>query len=305
MNKLIKSKLLQGILLANIFAISIIAIQAKLSYSYQNNGVLVFSEFVIIPCVMGIITAWYWKNLGLTGKNLTGYSILNGLLAILLSYIFLGEGVICLIIVSPLIFGFIITGAFIGRAMFKRNNQKINVSFIGLLAIIFIVDSTTEHHYENMVSDQIVIKATPSQIWQHVVAFDKIKQKESYWLFKAGMPSPMATTVSERKLGANRKCIFSNGYIFDEKIVTFDVNKDLTFDIIDQPKDPEIMGHIDIKKGQFLLQDNGDGTTTLIGNSWYKLHVFPTWYYDLWAESITRNVHFRVMEHIKFLSEAK
>jgi len=305
MNKLIKSKLLQGILLANIFALIIIAIQARLSYNYKNEEVLVFSEFVIIPCIMGIITAWYWKNLGLTGKNLTGYSILNGLLAISLSYIFLGEGVICLIIVSPLIFGFIITGAFIGRAMFKRNNQKINVSFISLLAMGFIIDSITEHQYEDMVSDQLVIKATPAQIWQHVVAFDKIEQKEDYWLFKIGMPSPSATTVSERKLGANRKCVFSNGYIFDEKIVTFDVNKDLTFDIIDQPKDPEIMGHIDIKKGQFLLHDNGDGTATLTGNSWYKLHVFPTWYYDLWAESITRNVHFRVMEHIKVLSEAK
>lgn len=303
MNKLIKSKLLQGILIANVFALTIIALQAKLGS--QSPGVLVFSEFVIIPCVMGIIAAWFWKDLGLKGKHITGYSILNGLLAILLSFIFLGEGMICLIIVSPLIFGFVITGAFIGRAMFRQNNNNLNLSILSLLAIVFIVDSTSEHNYENMVSDEIVINASPEKIWKHVVAFDKITKKEDYWLFKVGMPSPMATTVSERKLGANRKCIFSNGYVFDEKIVVFDVNKDLTFDIIEQPKDPEIMGHIDIKKGQFILQDNGDGTTTLIGNSWYNLHVFPTWYYDLWAESITRNVHFRVMKHIKLLSEAK
>lgn len=303
MNKLIKSKLLQGIVIANVFAITIIALQTKLGF--QDEGVLVFSEFVIIPCIMGIIASWFWKDLGLKGKHITSYSILNGLLAILLSYIFLGEGVICLIIVSPLIFGFVITGAFIGRVMFRRNSNNLNLSILSLLAIIFIVDSISEHNYENMVSDELIINASPDKIWEHVVAFDKITKKEDYWLFKVGMPSPMATTVSERKLGANRKCIFSNGYVFDEKIVVFDVNKDLTFDIIEQPKDPEIMGHIDIKKGQFILQDNGDGTTTLIGNSWYKLHVFPTWYYDLWAESITRNVHFRVMKHIKLLSEAE
>lgn len=64
------------------------------------------------------------------------------------------------------------------------------------------------------------------------------------------------------------------------------------------------MGHIDILRGQFILKDNGDGTTTLIGNSWYKLYVFPVWYYDIWEKSITRNVHWRVMEHIKQLSEA-
>lgn len=301
-SKFIQSKIASGILLANLFAMTVIGLQS--TFGHEAAGILIFSEFVIIPMLMGIISTWYWKNLNLKGKQITGYSIINGLIAIVLSYLFLNEGVICLLIVSPLIFGFIISGAFIGRAMFKRNNQKLNVSLISILILIFIVDSISDHDHENMVSDKIMINADPAEIWQHVVAFDKIENKENYWLFKIGMPSPMATTVSDRKLGANRKCIFSNGYIFDETIVQFDVNKDLTFEIIDQPKDPEIMGHIDITRGQFLLHDNGDGTTTLIGNSWYKLHVFPTWYYDLWAESITRNVHFRVMEHVKILSES-
>lgn len=300
-NKLIASKLLIGILLANIFALTAIGIQSAIGY---DEGVLIFSEFVILPILMGIISAWYWRGLHLKGKQLTGYSIVNGLTGILLSFLFLGEGFICLLIVSPLIFGFVIAGAFIGRDMFRRNNKTLNISLVSILMAVFIADSLSHHNYENMVSDEIIIDAPPEEVWQHVVAFEKIEERPSYWLFNIGMPSPMATTVSERKLGANRKCIFSNGYIFDETIVTFDINRDLTFAIIDQPKDPEIMGHIDITKGQFLLKDNGNGTTTLTGNSWYRLHVFPVWYYDLWAESITRNVHFRVMEHIKTLSES-
>lgn len=299
--KVLNSKILQGILIANIFAFLIIGIQSSLAP--KDTGILVFSEFVIIPMLMGIITAWFWKDTGIRGKQITGYSILNGLIAILMSFFFLGEGFICLLIVSPLISGFVISGAFIGRAMFKKRNQKLNISIVSLLMGIFIVDSLSDHHHENMVSDELLIQASPEEVWQHVVAYDPISQKENYWLFKIGMPSPMATTVSEHRLGANRKCIFSNGYIFDEKIVKFDINKNLIFDIVDQPKDPEIMGHIDIKRGEFILKDNGNGTTTLIGNSWYNLHVFPTWYYDLWAESITRNVHFRVMKHIKLLSE--
>ncbi|MCW8311141.1 hypothetical protein K7A41_07895 [Sphingobacterium sp. InxBP1] len=301
LNKLLNSKTVQGILIANIIALLVIGIQSALIPN--ENGTLVFSEFVIIPILMGMITAWFWKDMGIKGKQITGYSILNGLIAILMSFFFLGEGFICLLIVSPLIFGFIISGAFIGRAMFKKRNQTLNISVLSLLLGIFIVDSLSDHHHENMVSDEILINASPAEVWQHVVAFEPISQRENYWLFKIGMPSPMATTVSEHKLGANRKCIFSNGYIFDEKIVKFDINRNLVFDIIDQPKDPEIMGHIDIKRGEFILKDNGNGTTTLVGNSWYNLHVFPTWYYDLWAESVTRNVHFRVMEHIKFLSE--
>jgi hypothetical protein len=154
-----------------------------------------------------------------------------------------------------------------------------------------------------MVSDRIVINASPEKIWPHVVSFEKIKQQNEFWLFRIGMPSPMQTTVTGNYKGAGRKCIFSNGYVFDERISIYEPTRNLTFDITHQPRDPEIMGHIDIVRGQFLLKDNGNGTTTLIGNSWYKLYVFPTLYYDIWAESVTRNVHLRVMQHIKALSE--
>ncbi|CAH0147988.1 hypothetical protein SRABI27_00448 [Pedobacter sp. Bi27] len=301
MKTFLQSKLLQGIIISNVIVLIIIWLNNWLHS--EKDGILVFSEFVILPFLMGVISAWFWRNLNLKSKLLIWYSILNGLLAILLSYIFLGEGTICLIIVSPLIFAFVITGAFIGKTMFRKNNQTLNVSIVSILLVIFTVDSISDHHYRNMVSDEMIVKAAPEKIWKNVVAFEKIKQADTYWLFKAGMPSPMQTTVTAYKKGAGRKCIFSNGYVFDEKIVTFDVNKNLTFDITGQPKDPEIMGHIDIERGQFLLKDNGDGTTTLVGNSWYSLKVFPIWYYDLWAESITRNVHLRVMHHIKELSE--
>ncbi|WP_293306159.1 hypothetical protein [Pedobacter sp. UBA5917] len=301
MKTFLQSKLLQGIIVSNV--IILIVIWLNNLFHSEKDGILIYSEFVILPLLMGVISAWFWRSLNLKSRSIIWYSILDGFLAIVLSYIFLGEGTICLIIVSPLIFAFVITGAFIGKAMFRKNNQTLNVSIVSILLVVFTVDSVSDHHYRNMVSDEIVINATPETIWKHVVSFDKIKRANTYWLFKVGMPSPMQTTVTAYRKGAGRKCIFSNGYVFDEKIVTFDINKDLTFDIIGQPKDPEIMGHIDIERGQFLLKDNGNGTTTLVGNSWYSLKVFPIWYYDLWAESITRNVHLRVMEHIKEISE--
>jgi hypothetical protein len=291
---------------SNLMAMSILAatkyfIADRMTGSREN---LVFSEFIIIPVLMGIIGAWFWRKSDLSGRAIMGKSFLNGCLAIFLSSIFLGEGIICLIIVSPLLFVSIIVGALIGRAMFREMNNRINSSIIGILLTVILTDYLSEHHYENMVSDTIVVNAPPEKIWKNVVAFKRIKEKNKYWLFKAGLPSPVESTVEGYYLGSKRKCIFSNGYTFDEKIVAYDENKNLTFAITNQPRDPEIMGHIDLEQGQFLLKDNGDGTTTLVGNSWYRLYVFPTWYYDTWAQSIVRNVHIRVMEHIKELSEA-
>ena len=300
--KIYEFEIMKGFILSNVFAFSIIAITR---YLKPNPNVLVYAEFVIVPLLMGIISAWCWKDLGVKSRGLVLLSCLNGFIGVLLSAVFLGEEVICLLIVSPLIFAFIITGVFIGRAMFKKRNQNLNVSIVSLLFMLFIVDSVSKHQYENLVSDVVIVNAPPTEVWKHVVAFDRIEKKENYWLFNMGMPSPVAASVDGYYEGAGRKCIFSNGYIFDEKMVSYKPAQDLTFDIVKQPRDPEIMGHIDILRGQFILKNNGNGTTTLTGNSWYRLYVFPVWYYDLWAKSITRNVHLRVMDHIKFLSEKR
>lgn len=295
---------LNGFLIPNVFAVVTIGITKYLSTT-DSKAIFIYSEFIIIPMLMGIISAWFWKRLELSSRKALAYSCYNVFIVIILSSIFLQEGVICLVIVSPLIFCFVITGASIGRAMFKRNNNTMNISFVSLLLFAFVIDSKATHYYENEVSDTIIVNATPDKVWKNVVSFKRIEEPNKYWLFRIGMPSPIESTVEGNYKGAGRKCIFSNGYVFGERIATYQPNEDLTFDIINQPRDPEIMGHIDILKGQFLLKDNGNGTTTLTGNSWYKLYVFPVWYYDIWAQSITRNVHLRVMEHIKELSEKK
>jgi hypothetical protein len=221
----------------------------------------------------------------------------------LLSALILKEGVICLLIVSPLIIVFILAGLAIGKSMFKKNNGLLKVNAFGVLFFVFMIDALSEHKNLSMVSDSLLVNAPIEKVWPLVVEYEPIQSKENYWLFQIGMPNPVQSTVDGYEVGAGRKCIFSNGYIFDEKIVVYKPNEELTFDIIEQPRDPEIMGHIDIVRGQFILKDNGNGTTTLIGNSWYKLYVFPEWYFGIWSKSITRNVHLRVMEHIKLLSE--
>ncbi|MBS7563742.1 SRPBCC family protein [Mucilaginibacter sp. Bleaf8] len=300
---------INGFLVANLVALTILGITMAVASSSDGmsgkSNLYIFSEFVIIPMLIGIISASFWRNLNLNSRKLTSYSFYNTMIAVFLSGVFLEEGVICLIIVSPLLWVFTLAGTFLGRKMFRKNNQKLNISIVSLMLAVFIADARSEHHYENEVSDVVVINAPVAEVWQHVVAFKRIEEKNKYWLFKAGLPSPVEATVDGYHVGAGRKCIFSNGYVFDEKIVTYDENRNLTFDITRQPRDPEIMGHIDILRGQFILKDNGDNTTTLIGNSSYRLYVFPVWYYDTWAQSIVRNVHLRVMAHIKQLSENK
>jgi uncharacterized protein YndB with AHSA1/START domain len=297
--------ILSGILASNFVALMLLGVSKFLSVFLDSpgNDVLFFSNFILVPILMGIVSAYCWRSLPLKAWGYIGWSAVNTVAAVLTSHLILREGAFCLIIVFPLIFVFIATGALIGRVMFRKKNNILKSSVFGILLIAFIVDSLSEHQNISMVSDTMIINAPIEKVWPLVVEYEPIKAEETYWFFKIGLPSPVQSTVDGYHVGAGRKCIFSNGYVFEEKMIVYKPNEELTFDIIEQPRDPEIMGHIDILRGQFILKDNGDGTTTLIGNSWYRLYISPDWYFNIWSKSITRNVHLRVMDHVKMLSE--
>lgn len=269
----------------------------------QAGFILTFSEFVLVPLGMGIIAMKFWVKTEKRIVRLLPYIVLNTIIALALSAIFMHEGVICLLIVSPLILGFMWCGVLIGKYIFLRKDKTLQVSTAFVFVLIFVIDTLSVHNYTNMVSDTMIIHAPKKIAWKYVASHPLNTREPDYWLFNIGLPCPVQSTISADSIGAQRKCIFSNGATFDERIVENKPEEIFTFDIVKQPADPEIIGHIVVQRGQFILKENSDGTTTLIGNSWYKLNVYPVWYYDLWAVDITRNVHLRVMNHIKTLAE--
>lgn len=294
----------KGILFSNLFAIVAFAIAYGITnWNEEIGGILSFSEFVLVPIGMGIIAMKFWIETKFRLLALLPYAILNTLIAIALSALFMGEGIICIIIVSPLVLAFMWIGVLIGKYILPKNRTRLRASTLLLLIILFVYDTFSEHHYINEVTDEMTINAPPERVWKYVAEHPVNTTRPDYWLFKVGLPSPVQSIVTGDTVGSERKCIFSNGATFDELVVESKHARRYTFDICKQPEDPEIIGHIEIRRGQFILEGNADGTTRLVGKSWYRLKVYPVWYYGIWAEDITREVHLRVMEHIKILAE--
>lgn len=298
-----------GLLAAALSAAGLIGLSFVLTTISGTGGneagaILISSNFVLVPVVMGLVSAFFWKDLKLTTFEYFLYSLANTGLGLICGGVFMAEGVICLLILSPLLLGFVCIGTLGGRWLFKHSNNRVNFSLIPLAVALMVADVYSPHHYANAVSDTVVIHAPPAQVWRHLAAVPLIPEKPDFWLFELGLPYPTHATVTGQGVGATRQCVFSKGCVFQEKIVAWEPGQKLTFDITAQPRDPEILGHARVKRGQFVLRDNHDGTTTLVGTSWYELYVFPAWYYDLWASAIARQVHLRVMDHIKDLSEA-
>lgn len=268
-----------------------------------DAAAIMYPSFVLLPLIVGLIAAWFFRrlnrSLGITFLDALWVSLVGvGAAAIVLR-----EGVVCLVIVFPALYVLILTGLLLGRIWFRWNYTRLQMSIFPLLVLLTVTDAFYSSTERAMVTDEILIHATPDKVWPHVLAFPNIPDRPEYWIFRLGLPYPTQTTNGGNFVGADRQCMFSDGIVIKERVAEFVPREKLTFDIVEQPTHPEAYGHITLHRGQFVLRDNGNGTTTLIGSSWYTLHVRPVWYFDIWTRDMTRAVHLRVMNYIRRLAE--
>jgi hypothetical protein len=296
--------LLMGIVLGDL----VIGLQFGITLLLKDKVALVrtlgLPSLFLVPVLGGLITSYIWR----TVKPTIGLTIVNSLwmtvLALAVGVAVFHEGAICLLILSPVFFVSVLTGALVGRVLFKTDPTKLQVSLLPLLALLVAAEPMVRTQRQNAVTDEILIHAPPEKVWPQLTSFRKISTTPGFWLFRIGLPYPESTTSAGDFINADRECIFSHDAIFKEKVVELIPGQNLTFDIIESPQDPELIGHLTPHRGQFLLRSNADGTTTLIGTTWYTLHVRPLWYFDLWTHHIFRAVHLRVMEDIRRRAES-
>ncbi|MEP6822010.1 MAG: SRPBCC family protein [Chthoniobacterales bacterium] len=272
---------------------------------HEIAAISLYANLLLVPMAMGVIAAYFWQRLEM---RIWGY-LLCALLTVAMcvggAYLLVKEGAVCLLIASPLLWGALFAGSLIGRLIFRKVEGRLQLAIFPVIILAIFAEGKMVGDEGGVVTDQIVVAAPPAEVWKHVVAFPRITDEPDYWLNKVGLPSAAETTCEGEFVGAKRECIFSNGLVFKEVVSELEPQRRLTFDVTEQPNDPELLGHVTLHRGQFELQANPDGSTMLIGRSWYTLRVRPLWYFDWWTRDITREVHLRVMRHIKHLSEAR
>jgi len=263
----------------------------------------IWPSLVLVPMAMGIAAAYFWRSLSFRLWQYFLWWIVTSLIIPFGAYLFLKEGAVCLVIGFPILFVCGFAGVLLGRLLFKSKMAAMSLSVVPVLLIATLTEGKLRQDHQGAVEDRIVINAPTAAVWNYVVSFPAIGVAPSYWLNKVGLPSPLATTCQGAFVGAARECIFTDGLVFKERVSELTPMRLLTFQIVEQPHDPELLGHLTLHRGQFRLIDNNDGTTTLIGRSWYTLHMRPLWYFDWWTRDVTSHVHLCVMEHIKTLAE--
>lgn len=253
----------------------------------------------------------FWGAVGICLLAALAFSGITFLMAV--------EGVICLLMAYPILAVLSVFGGIIAYAIVRKSTPNtVNVMLVPLFSIILlgiIEDSADRKPGIFSVETAVLIEAEPQEIWDELVAFSTIEDPEEL-IFKTGIAYPTHAHIEGEGVGAVRYCHFTTG-AFVEPITVWDEPYKLAFSVRKQP--PPMMelsfyenlelAHLDgyflSQKGQFELEDKGDGTVLLKGTTWYTHDVWPTPYWRLWSDAILHKIHYRVLNHIREKAERK
>lgn len=231
------------------------------------------------------------------------------------------EGVVCLLMASPLA----LAGSMVGVAI-----ATILLTFAGggaprsgapgaamaLLPLWLAGEllSPLPAEDERVVSSTIEVDAPPEVVWHRVLAFEDLPPPTEL-AFRMGVSSPTGAVIDGEGVGAVRRCRFTTGE-FVEPITVWRPGRELSFDVREQPdamremtpfdgpRPPHLDGFFATTRGQFLLEPMGGGARTrLTGRTWYRIDVFPRPYWSWWSDQLVHTIHLRVMRQIARLSE--
>ncbi|UPT70255.1 MAG: hypothetical protein M0D53_14305 [Flavobacterium sp. JAD_PAG50586_2] len=295
---------------AIVFAIGFISI-----YFLGDYG---WTVFVFLPFLIGFLPSYLAsKKLELSKKDCYSLSFTSLLISLLVLLICAIEGVICIVMALPILILIIWISAYIGYTINKKKSKLSRAHFTIILTLYSLsflsFDYINEPEEMMSVKTQIVVNAPIEKVWDNVVSFDTIPEPQEFF-FKTGIAYPQNATINGKGVGAIRYCNFTTGS-FVEPIITWNEPNLLQFTVASQPLPmkewnpfwdiypPHLDGYLKSYKGQFKLERIGNNVTLLEGTTWYKVDIYPQFYWKIWVNTIIHKIHYRVLKHIKSESE--
>jgi hypothetical protein len=276
-------------------------------------------SFVVSPILIGFVSTV--KLNGRVTYDLRWSvlaTVLAELFAALVLLVFAIEGLICVVMASPLAFGLGLAGTGMGRIITHRRADPLRTWIVLFLGLPLLLGA--ESRFDSVpplrrVVSVVEIDAPPDVVWPRVIALDELPPP-SELAFRLGIAYPIRARLEGRGVGATRYCEFSTGP-FVEPITAWEPGRRLAFDVARQPDSmrelspyPEIHpAHLQsglvFRRGEFLLTELPGGRTRLEGTTWYELHLAPAPYWALWSDALIHVIHGRVLRHIETLSETE
>src|SRR5262249_29227411 len=166
-----------------------------------------------------------------TEKLVVGARLLGGIALLAFAL----EGVLCLIVAWPLVFGTAFVGGLLGRAiaLHSRRPPRQALSSLALLPLAFAAERVLPATVQFDTEARIQISAPPELVWKRLLRTDLSEEPVSL-PFRLGVAYPVRGEVIGEGVGAIRLGEFSTGKVV-EKITEWIPNRKLAFVMFNQP----------------------------------------------------------------------
>jgi len=304
-----------------------IALASALCLILIDLATRVFSEyawglFLGVPFVSGFVSSWFLNQSSVHSRRET--TLVSSVTTVAIGLTLIGawrEGLICVLMALPLAVPFSIAGGFVAWCILARRRRGPTPPvFAAGLAILPLMMMLAEHAIRRdppvvSVTTSVTIDAPASVVWHNVIAFPPLAQPKEL-LFRTGVAYPTSAQIIGSGPGAVRYCRFSTGD-FVEPITAWEQGRLLAFDVSSQPHalrelspwkitPPHLeRSYMRSRRGQFRLVALSDGRTLLEGTTWYQNFFWPQAYWRAWSDAIVRQIHLRVLQHVKQQSEGQ
>jgi hypothetical protein len=145
------------------------------------------------------------------------------------------------------------------------------------------------------VSREVIIKATPQEVWESVIRVAEIQPDEQFTsiFHLIGIPRPQVATLQGEGLGAIRQGSFEAGIVFTETITKWEEYETVAFTIdiaTDEalPLQYRALGseQFDVLSAEYRIIPIDENTVRLRLSTSYELSTFSNGYGQLWLDWI-------------------
>jgi hypothetical protein len=271
--------------------------------------------FVLTPFVVGITTGFLANRHEVQSMGKTnGLVLLSAALGCFGLILFALEGLICLILASPLAAVFAIAGGALGRRAARIGKDPMGpVYCVALLPAMFAVDAAYPPAVTMMTDESVLIEAPAPQVWQALISEEPIREPATL-VGRMGLAYPERAHLSGRGVGAIRTGYFTTGEAREE-ITDWKENGLLSFMVLSQPpamkemspyqhvNAPHVDGYFQTGETQFEIEALSETQTRLTIRAAHRLRIDPVIYWEpiaRWAASSNTR---RVLRDIKVKAE--
>ena len=289
----------------------------RATFTFKWSGsvfsVMTIGFLIVMPMAVGFISVFVAVRSGRDGLTTwLGLPVLATLALILSSFVLFWEGIICLIMMTPVALIMAMLGGVAGGFCARRFSRTPLVCVMVLPFVVAGGERWAGPSYEmREVATSIAIKATPAEVWQQIERVPPIRVEEQRfsWSQKIGFPRPIEATLSREGVGGVRHATFAGGVLFVEAVTVWEPERRLGFDIRADTKN--IPAHtldehvtiggryFDTLHGEYSIETRPDGIVVLHLVSRHRLSTTFNFYARLWTDAIMGDIQENILYVIR------